>query len=151
MFKGRRSVFIAAIIVFAVVSGIVWIRFGRVWTYRETVVRLGDSSVVAWIADTDAKRERGLSGTQSLAGNRAMLFVFDEPTKSGFWMKEMRYPIDIIWIHATGQVLDLRHSVSPETFPAVFESDAYASYVLEVSGGWASRHGVNVGGMVNVE
>ena len=147
----RRGIFFGIIILFVAISIVALVRFGRMRTYKETIVRLGDSTVTAWVADTDAKREKGLSGTASLAEGQGMLFVFDEPTKSGFWMKEMEYPIDIIWIHATGQVLDLRHAVSPETFPAVFESDAYASYVLEVPGGWASRHGVNVGSISNVE
>lgn len=145
----RRGILFACIAI-ALIGVVAWLRFTKL-TYKETVVRLGDSSVTVWIADTDAKRERGLSGTESLAENQGMLFVFDEPMKSGFWMKEMKYPIDIIWIHASGAILDLRHMVTPETFPAVFESDSYASFVLEVPGGWAERHGVNVGSQASFE
>src|SRR4051812_48326835 len=50
------------------------------------------------VADTPEARERGPSGRESLPQGSGVLFVFDAPATYGFWMKDMRFPIDIVWL-----------------------------------------------------
>ena len=63
-------------------------------------------------------------------------------------MKEMNFPIDIIWIGEHMSVVDITKSASPSSFPQTFVSSAPALYVLEVQAGFAERHGVKIGDQV---
>jgi len=97
------------------------------------------------IADTPQKQTKGLSGRSSIPDHYGMLFVFDPPRAQGFWMKDMLVSIDIIWLSDTGEILGIEHSVSPETYPNVFNSPSPVSYVLETRAGYAKARGWNVG------
>jgi uncharacterized membrane protein (UPF0127 family) len=61
-------------------------------------VRVGAQAWRVEVARDAASRERGLSGRDQLARGEGMLFVFETPYHAGFWMKDMRFPLDIVWI-----------------------------------------------------
>ena len=106
---------------------------------------IGGTEIRAEIADSSEERIKGLSGRGQLAEREGLLFVFDAPEKQGIWMKEMNFPIDIIWLDANKRILTVAENISPETFPKVFYPSAPALYVLEVSGGTASKYGIMEG------
>jgi uncharacterized membrane protein (UPF0127 family) len=60
-------------------------------------------------------------------------------------MKDMRFPIDMLWLDANGRVVTLRGSVSPDTYPAVFSATEPARFVLELPAGYADRHSISLG------
>ena len=97
------------------------------------------------IADTPDLQIQGLSGRQSLDEDKGMLFVYEKPAVLGFWMKDMRFPIDIIWLGDDMRVLGIEARVSPDTYPTVFYSPEPVRYVLEVNAGWAERNGITPG------
>src|SRR6266542_6597913 len=68
-------------------------------------VHLGDGVFLAQVAKTQPTREKGLSGTTSLRSEEAMLFVYDSDGKWPIWMKDMNYPIDIIWLDKDKKVV----------------------------------------------
>ncbi|MEK7546266.1 MAG: DUF192 domain-containing protein [Patescibacteria group bacterium] len=98
------------------------------------------------IADTVAKRDLGLGERESLPDDHGMYFPFDAERRWVFWMKGMRFPIDIIWIR-DGKVVDIDHSVPPpktlplDTFSPIEPADA----VLEVNAGVAQEIGLEPG------
>ena len=63
-----------------------------------TTIMFGQNTIYTQIADTENKRSLGLSYTKSLDKNAGMLFVFDEINVKNFWMRDMNYDLDIIWI-----------------------------------------------------
>jgi len=97
---------------------------------------------------TSEERSRGLSQKELLAENAGMLFIFENPGVPGFWMKDMNFSIDIIWIGSDKQILDITESVSPETYPKVFKPKAQIQYVLEVNAGWVDEHNISIGDTV---
>lgn len=97
------------------------------------------------VADTEAERAQGLSFTRELTEGRGKLFLFDAPGTYGFWMKDMRYPIDIVWIDSTWKVVAVTTDIAPETYPQVFYPPTDIRYVLELGAGDAERQGI-VGG-----
>ena len=116
-------------------------------------VRVGDALVHAEVAETIGQHERGLSGRTRLGENEGMLFVFGIADRYPFWMKEMRFPIDIIWI-AGDKVVDITRSLPPPRegeIPASAYPSTPADQVLEVSAGFADRHQINVGDEVRVQ
>jgi hypothetical protein len=108
-------------------------------------VTVGNTSISVEIARTEAAREAGLSGRTSLAPNTGMLFVFESEEVRGFWMKDMRFSLDIIWADASGTIVTILSDVTPQTYPKIFYPSAPATYVLEVPAGFAKSHGIAEG------
>lgn len=112
------------------------------------IVQMGDApAVYARIADTPALRQQGLSGSDPLAADEGMLFLFEAPGTYGFWMKDMRYPIDMLWIrdHALVDITaDAAVPVPGEALPT-YAPRVAADAVLEVQAGFAARYGLAAG------
>lgn len=115
-------------------------------------VSVGITRLRAEVADTPERRERGLGGRERLAEGRALLFPFERAARHPFWMKDMRFDIDIVWIRGD-RVVDL-HSAVPHDAPGplrTYRPDVPADLVLEVPAGTAERHGWAAGDPVRVD
>lgn len=97
------------------------------------------------VARTREEHARGLSDRESLAENAGMLFVFEQPEVHGFWMKDMNFPLDLLWIDENGKLVAISENVVPETYPEIFRPPSSIVYVLEVTGGWARNHNISIG------
>ena len=109
------------------------------------IVKIGNKTILVEIADDEAKRIQGLSGRKTLADNAGLLFIFERPAIQGFWMKDMRFPIDIIFLDEGLRVINVYEGVAPSTFPTLFYPLTLAQYVLEINSGEASRLGIDIG------
>lgn len=78
-----------------------------------------------------------------------MLFVFDRPDRYGFWMRDMHFAIDIVWIDNNWRIVDITHELTPESYPNTFAPSAPALYALEVPAGSALRYSWKVGDSVD--
>jgi hypothetical protein len=118
-------------------------------TTTESTVIIGNTTVQVEVEDTDASRQQGLSGRASLADGTGMLFVFDAPGNYGFWMKDMNFSIDMLFIDASGTIVTIAPNASPEGYhqnpPEVFNPASPVKYVLEVPAGFAAKNGIKVG------
>ena len=123
---------------------------------KDAVVRLPDATVVPVdLALTKDQQIQGLSGRASLPKGSGMLFVFNDAGTYGFWMKDMNFPIDIVWLRATEgrlkngttplTVISIDHAVRPDSFPQRFSPSSPADHVLEVNAGFAKEHGLEIG------
>jgi uncharacterized membrane protein (UPF0127 family) len=107
---------------------------------QHTTLRLGDGVFKARVAKTDAEREKGLSGTAKLRDDQAMLFVFGSDGKWSIWMKDMSYPIDIVWLNKDKKVVHIVKNAPPESYPyESFVSKEDARYVVELPAGTADK------------
>ena len=111
-------------------------------------VSIGGVKINVEIADTEEKRIKGLSGRKALTENEGMLFIFENPGIYYFWMKDMLFWVDIIWIDETGGVLGVAENLSPESYPFTFAPDASVKYVLEVNGGFAKKNSITTGDII---
>ncbi|MDP2830643.1 MAG: DUF192 domain-containing protein [Candidatus Omnitrophota bacterium] len=106
--------------------------------------------VQAEIVDSVQERGIGLMFRERLLDNRAMLFVFDKEAQYSFWMENMKFPLDIIWINRNKKIVDIRTNVLPCGQRCKSLLPQYpAQYVLEVCAGFADRYQVKVGQQVN--
>lgn len=113
---------------------------------KDTVtLETGSRSFVLDVASTPSTREQGLGGRQSLAANQGMLFVFSSNKPECFWMKGMRFPLDILWLDAHKKVTHIESNVSPDTYPKQFCPDVPTAYGIELSAGTAKSAGVHPG------
>lgn len=112
-------------------------------------IKVGQTVVAVELADSPEEWLRGLSGRSTLGENEGMLFVFPGSERRSFWMQDMRFPLDMIFINQ-GKVIEIVTHV-----PAPHEgedgrqirvlSQEPAEWALEVNSGWTERHGVKVG------
>lgn len=102
------------------------------------------------VADTDKTRELGLSYLKSLPDKQGMLFIFPQLGIYSFWMKGMRFPIDIIWMDENLKIVDRLINVDPSTYPKTYTPSASAAYVLEISANTADQYGFLIGTTVQV-
>ncbi len=125
------------------------------WSTETATVTFERDTVIAEIADTPELRSRGLGSRDDLPDGRGMLFVFEEPSIRTFWMKGMRFCIDIVWIKGDA-VIGFEDNVCDE--PGVSDADLKrypspdpVSLVLELPGGWMEEHNYGVGSTVTIE
>jgi len=117
---------------------------------RTVSVHVGGATVKAEVAADAKARERGLSGRTALAEDHGMLFVYPDRQVRTFWMKGMRFPLDIIWV-ARGKIVGVeRNAPVPVGSVPLYSSGVPADHVLEVPAGWAGRHGAGVGTAVTI-
>jgi len=135
-----------------IVFGLAWLTFSaNVGKEKRdlSVLRVGEQSLGVEIADSAEEWSQGLSGREQLAEDEGMLFVFDDQVRRSFWMRQMRFSLDMMFIR-NGRVSEL--------FPRVpapgegqdgreirIQSQEPADWVLEVNSGWAQEHGIKVG------
>jgi uncharacterized protein len=122
--------------------------FGNLTGYDKVIVTINGYNISAFVADTNEKRTNGLSRVEKLNKDQGMLFILDYPSKQGFWMKEMNFPIDIIWISDNHTVTDIKRNLEPCV--SIFMCPVYspsldAKYVLETSAGYAESHSIAPG------
>lgn len=116
----------------------------------QKTITLAGREIRVTIADTPEERAHGLSGRVRLSEDEGMLFVFPGDGKYAFWMKDMRFSIDILWIAADGEVVHIVERAAPETYPRTFVSEGLARYVLELPAGDAEVRNVRVGDIVRL-
>lgn len=113
-------------------------------------ILIGDEKVYVEIANTPEKRSLGLSGQDSLAMDEGMLFTYEIANRPTFWMKDMQFDLDIIWIR-DNQVIKIDKNV-PAPAPEVankdlprYQPEENIDQVLEVAAGFADQNGIEVG------
>ncbi len=112
------------------------------------VVKINGISIEVEVVETPKARAQGLSGREVLPEGQGMLFAFEKPGQYGFWMKDMNFAIDIVWIDERLQVVGIEKRVSPETFPQIFYPNRRVSYVLELPAGDSRNFGIDIGQVV---
>lgn len=116
------------------------------------VLRLPSKDISLIVVDTEATRELGLSNRASLGEDQAMLFVFDKPDMYEFWMKDMQFPIDIIWLDADKTIVFIESDVSPDSYPdSTFAPDKNSLFVLETNAGFVKKNNLKVGDKLNLD
>ncbi|HEU5121885.1 MAG TPA: DUF192 domain-containing protein [Candidatus Saccharimonadales bacterium] len=109
-------------------------------------VRVGDGVFLMQVAKTPGAREKGLSGTASLRDNEGMLFIYDHEDKWGIWMKDMNYPIDIVWLDKDKKVVYIVKNAPPESYPyESFTTKQDAKYILELPAGTVGKKAISIG------
>lgn len=108
-------------------------------------VAMGDGVFKTRVAQTPEQRSRGLSGVKHLGSNEAMLFLFDSSDKWAMWMKDMKIPLDIVWLDQAQQAVYIVKSASPNDFPKSYVPNDPALYILELPAGTVDAKNIRIG------
>jgi len=105
------------------------------------------------IAKTEKEKEIGLSNTSTLAKDQGMIFIFDKPDYYAFWMRNMKYPLDIIYI-SKGKIVSIAENVKNPNNPSiplpVYRPSQVVDTVLEINGGLSESYHFTPGSNVSV-
>ncbi|MEK7091715.1 MAG: DUF192 domain-containing protein [Patescibacteria group bacterium] len=111
----------------------------------QTSATLGRTHLWLEVVTKTTDQERGLSGRDILPAEAGMLFVFNRPTVPAFWMKEMSFPLDLIWLDANRRVVSISPNLGPETYPQTFSPGQKIQYVLELNAGSVAKNHFAIG------
>lgn len=117
-------------------------------------LNIRDLSISAQVASSAADKRKGLSKRDSLPISEGMLFVFEQKGLYAIWMKDMRFPIDIIWINEDKSVIHIVESAAPEPGKVdkeltVYKPTSDAKYILEINAGLVKHHNLQIGDKVS--
>jgi uncharacterized membrane protein (UPF0127 family) len=109
-------------------------------------VVIGETTIQAEVAVDDKEWVAGLSGREKIAENSGMLFIFNDYASRTFWMKDMKFPLDIIWI-SDGKIVGVETAAPPSVNQPfeTYSSPGPVNMVLEVNAGTVKKKGIKVG------
>jgi len=108
-------------------------------------IKIASHKLKVELATSAKQHDRGLSYREKIDPETGMLFIFNRAEKPGFWMKEMNFPLDIIWLDTNRNVVYLHKNLSPDTYPQIFQSPLPIKYVLEIKAGEADKLNIKIG------
>ena len=115
-------------------------------------VKIKDLIIHVDLAKTPEQQAKGLSIKNTLNENEGMLFIFDTPKEYSFWMKDMKFPIDIIWIGSDNKIVHIEKNLPPCTFFLIctsYSPHANSKYVLEVPSNYTAKNNIIIGDRVD--
>ncbi|MEI6346031.1 MAG: DUF192 domain-containing protein [bacterium] len=116
-------------------------------------VQIGTTIIPVEIADVPSTMEKGLSGRFHLPSKQGMLFIFPVSDLYAFWMPNMNFPIDLLWISSEKKIVGFEQSMQPEKDlknPHYYRPSEPVEYVIEVNAGFVKSHHLTVGQEVNI-
>ncbi|MFH1745132.1 MAG: DUF192 domain-containing protein [bacterium] len=140
----KKTFFLIFIIIF--LSGC-----GLKYSVDEPHLIIDNKKIKIEIADDYVEIVNGLSGREYLEKESGMLFVFNDKQIRDFWMKNMRFPLDIIWIN-DNKIIDISKNLLPEGENPLnhYYSPKPVNYVLEVNGGFCEKNNIKTGDSVKI-
>lgn len=110
-------------------------------------IKIKDKKIKAEVADNLELRLKGFSGRKSLCSNCGMLFVFEKADIYPFWMREMNFPLDIVWIKDKKIVEIAGSAPTPATAGQImsYTPKTVADLVLELNAGFCEKYNIKIG------
>lgn len=112
---------------------------------QQGIVTIDGQTIYTDLAQDPAQQELGLGNRASLGAHQGMLFIFPTNEIHEFWMKDMSFSIDMVWMSADGTIIYIQPNVAPSTYPDAFGPNQDSRYVLELPANFAADHGINIG------
>jgi uncharacterized membrane protein (UPF0127 family) len=140
---------IIALVVLSIVVLVVFVVLPNVMQPATTDVQLGSGIFHATVATNDADRVKGLSDVTTLNSDQALLMAFPSEDKWGIWMKDMKVPIDILWLNKDKKVIYIVKGASPsDSTSKVFKPKTPAKYVVELPSGSVDLNAIKTNSLV---
>ncbi len=106
-------------------------------------VKLGSTTYKLEVASSEAAKEKGLGARSGMPSDHGMEFPYASPGQQCYWMKDMHFSLDIIWLDSARKVVKIQPNLAPSTYPKSY--CANAQYVVELNAGQAARAGLRLG------
>jgi uncharacterized membrane protein (UPF0127 family) len=135
-----KKILVGALVAALIVTGFL------AWRHAKgTTLQVAGHAYTLEVAQTEQQQEKGLGDRNSMSTNHGMLFTYAKSGKYCYWMKGMRFPLDIIWLDAQKRVVKIEQNLSPKTYPEAYCPDTNAQYVIELNTGQAALTHMHAG------
>jgi uncharacterized membrane protein (UPF0127 family) len=114
-------------------------------TSSKSYININNNFYNLFLARSSEERAKGLSGREGLQENEGMFFVFPKEGRHGFWMKDMSFPVDALWLNKEAEVIYIVENMKPESFPKTYYPDIPATFVVELPINTVAKTKVKVG------
>ncbi len=147
----KKLVIVYIVLIIAVILLAVFKFGGKIPSFSlfsNAEANINGTKISLLLAKSDQDRIKGLSGHKKLDNNQGMLFVWDKKGVYPFWMKNMLFSIDIIYIDDNTVVYVVQNAPAPSgqtQILTIYKPDQPANYVLEVNAGTAQKLGIKKG------
>lgn len=141
IFFEKRKIIILIFFLFFI--AFLWFWFLETKEYKE--IEIGSSKIKVELAISETDKIKGLSFRQNFGQSQGLLFVYAKPARPNFWMKQMNFPIDIIWI-AQNQVIGFEKNLLPEgeNPKKIYQPPNEIDFVLEVPAGFIEANNIKI-------
>lgn len=149
LFSMKRTLMVVSIIVLLALVAIPI--YSRLKPEGRSIHFSNGTTLYAEVVDTPETRNQGLMFRDHLPIGGAMLFVFQESQAYRFWMKNCKFPIDIIWLNKQKEIVHIAKNAPPckkDPCPTYGPEKKQALYVLEVASGFSRKEGLKLGTVV---
>lgn len=143
----KRTIIVFGIIV--IFLAIIFFSKFSVYGNKMAKVRMKGSVFRAETVVSDSKKEKGLGGRKKLCKDCSMLFIFSRQGYWEFWMKEMNFNLDIVWIDGN-RIIKIEKNVDKNSKNKIYP-ESPADKVLELNSGIADEKGIEIGDLVEIE
>jgi uncharacterized protein len=121
---------------------------------KTPTVTIGNHSFKVTVASSQKEKEIGLSETKSLSQDQGMIFIFEKPDYYSFWMKNMKFPIDIIYIN-NDKIVTIKNNAQPPKNNTenltIYTPTEPADKVLEIQAGFSQKYNFKNGDSLKYE
>lgn len=128
--------------------GIYFYKYNNKMINNINEIKINDVKFSFEIANDELERKKGLGGRGGLCDECGMLFIFDKAGQYGFWMKDMKFDIDILWIR-DGKIVYIEKNVFYKTPEVIYKPDVESDMVLELNSGKVDEFGIRVEDKIN--
>jgi len=105
--------------------------------------QLAHNTFHLFIADTDEERTNGLSNIKNMASNEGVAFIFLNAGQKVFWMKDMHFPLDFVYIH-NNRVVELKENILPSSYPNTIVNQQPANIIIELNAGQIKQKNIHI-------
>ncbi|HSW48448.1 MAG TPA: DUF192 domain-containing protein [Candidatus Saccharimonadales bacterium] len=147
-------------IILVIFAGIVFFQFSSKTAQKSNLknisstVKIKDHTFNVEVAKIPKDQQMGLSGIDSISDSEGMLFTFNTPDYYNFWMKDMKFPLDIIFIKDTKIVSIKENAVAPsdnKSNPPIIKPAGAINTVLEINAGLSKKYDIKPGDSVEIK
>ncbi len=115
---------------------------------------IGQNEYRLYVVNSFEDMQKGLARFDRIERNQGMLFIFETPGRYSFFMKDMKFDIDIIFLNETSQVISIFQNVKKDSYRGPFDYEAYkpdspAKFVIELNAGEVLQNKLKIGDKVN--
>ncbi len=118
----------------------------RKLSFESKEIQIGEVNMSAFLADSPRKMTVGLMFRKSMKQNECMLFIFPNDRSHPIWMRNMRFPLDIVWLDSNRRVVDFVESAKPSSWHdfSGYRSKAPSRYVIEFNAGFIRKNNIKI-------
>jgi len=122
--------------------------------WKEIEIKIGDKNYKIFVTENETDRKNGLAVFEDIKEDEGMVFEFPQEDYHSFWMRGMKFDIDIIFLDKEKKVIQIYENVKKDTYKNDYDYKSFSSKlksksVIELKSGQVKKNGLKIGDMIS--